>query len=73
MVSFITYKLGKYGWIFILLSLVAISIKGLPMGVAIFMKLKATDFNYNIIDLIIIFASLVVSYFIVIKTEIRNG
>jgi len=72
MISFIAYKTAEYGWVVILLVLAAISIKGLPMGIAFLMKLPPTDFNYNIIDLIITIASLTTSYFIIIKTQLRN-
>jgi len=73
MLSHLAYIIGQYGWVIIIACIAVFIFKAVPSITNLMVNIKRTDFNLNMINFIISLAALVISYFLIRKTQIRNG
>jgi hypothetical protein len=73
MLSHLAYIIGQYGWMLIIPCVVVLSFKVGPIITNLMRNIRKTDFNLDMINLIVSLAALAISYVIIRKTQIRNG
>jgi hypothetical protein len=73
MFSHLAYIIGEYGWMIIIPCVVVISFKVGPIITNFMVDIKKTDFNTDMINLIVTFVAFAISYVIISKTQIRNS